>query len=78
LNAAAIDAAKHKMVYFATYLGFFDWVYSVTFDMNTCKIDDMVKIWNDEYAAANLGSHLPSQRQRTGRSSELLPHHLRF
>jgi hypothetical protein len=41
------------VLYYAVFGGFTDYVYSLQFAPDTCKINNMVKVWNDGYAAAH-------------------------
>ena len=54
IEAVGIDAARYKVVFYAVYAGYSDYAYSLTFDPSTCKINHMIKVWNDAYAEAHL------------------------
>lgn len=58
VRAGAFDAERNSASYYGVFAGSIDYVYYLHFDDTTCKIDDMVKIWNDCY------SH-PSCRNKT-------------
>lgn len=51
LKARAIDGARHTALFFAVFAGLSEYVYSLKFDPEECKITDMVKIWNDGFAS---------------------------
>ena len=51
VKAAAVDEARGVAVFYAVFAGFSDYVYALSFDHGTCKIDGMSKVWNDAYAA---------------------------
>ena len=48
INAAAFDEARSTAIFYATFGGFSDYVYSLS--MESGKITHMTKIWNDAYA----------------------------
>ena len=50
VNAAALDEERSVAVFFATFGGFSHYVYKMHINEEG-KCDDMVKVWNDAFAA---------------------------
>ena len=51
IKTSAVDKERHTAIFYAIFAGVSDYVYSLSFDVETCKINSMHKIWNDGYAA---------------------------
>jgi len=51
IKANGIDEERNIIMYYAIFGGVSDYVYSLQFNINTCMIDSMHKIWNDGYAS---------------------------
>ena len=51
IKAIGIDEERNIVMFYAVFGGVSDYVYSLQFDIKTCMIDNMNKIWNDGYAA---------------------------
>jgi len=56
VKAKGLDEARRTMIFYAVFGGFSEYVYTLTFDAQTCKINQMVKIWNDGAAVAAIAS----------------------
>ncbi len=54
VKAAAYDASRSAMVFYAVFMGYSDYVYYLDMDRDSCKVTSMVKIWNDQFAKNNI------------------------
>jgi hypothetical protein len=52
INATAIDLTRNKMLIYGVF-EFAPWVDILTFDVQTCKITNVTKVWNDGWTIAN-------------------------
>ena len=55
IKTKAIDSDNFIVIWYAVFAGVSDYVYSASFSPD-CKVTNMIKIWNDGYAA----KHPPS------------------
>ena len=51
IKNSAVDKEHNTAIFYAVFANISDYVYTLNFDENTCKINSMHKIWNDGYAA---------------------------
>ena len=49
----AIDELRSMVIFYATFLGS-DYVYILGFEPTTCKVKDMTKVWNDDWASKHM------------------------
>jgi hypothetical protein len=61
VKARGFDRSTNTALYYAMFMGYSDYVYSIKVDPQARKVSGLVKVWNDQYAF----DHIPHAQEVT-------------